>query len=135
MTRQEIQEKKIKKEKQFIESIKGQKIDGKTKGKFRLTDTWKNFRKYIHDKYKVDYLTKRKLTKTWNCHHERFDPKLYTDLNEEFFLPLNNQQHDVLHIVISETIKDPTYLDRLCELVHKHIKLNNGKDVKDFLKD
>ena len=135
MTRQEIQEKKIKKEKQFIESIKGQKIDGKTKGKFRLTNTWKNFRKYIHDKYKVDYLTKRKLTKTWNCHHERFDPKLYTDLNEEFFLPLNNQQHDVLHIVISETIKDPTYLDRLCELVHKHIKLNNGKDVKDFLKD
>ena len=134
MTRQEQKYLKECKEKQFIESIKGQKIDGKTKAEFRLTDTWKNFRKYIHDKYKVDYLTKRKLTKTWNCHHERFDPKLYTDLNEEFFLPLNNQQHDVLHIVISETIKDPTYLDRLCELVHKHIKLNDGKDVKDFLK-
>lgn len=135
MTRAEQKYLKECKEKQFIESIKGQKIDGQTKGKFRLTDTWKNFRKYIHDKYKVDYLTKRKLTKTWNCHHERFDSKLYTDLNEEFFLPLNNQQHDVLHIVISETIKDSTYLDRLCELVHKHIKLNDGKDVKDFLKD
>ena len=134
MTRQEIQEKKIKKEKQFIESIKGQKIDGKIKAEFRKTDYWKNFRKYIHDKYKVDYLTKRKLTKTWNLHHERFDPRLYTDLNEEFFLPLNNQQHDVLHVIISETIKDPTYLDRLCELVHKHIELNGGKDVKDFLK-
>ena len=135
MTRLERKQLIEQKEKKFIESIKVQKIDGKIKAEFRKTDNWKNFRKYIHDKYKVDYLTKRKLTKTWNCHHERFDPKLYTDLNEEFFLPLNNQQHDVLHVVISETIKDPTYLDRLCELVHKHIKLNDGKDVKDFLKN
>ena len=135
MTRLERKQLKEQKEKKFIESIKGQKIDGKIKAEFRKTDNWKNFRKYIHDKYKVDYLTKRKLTKTWNCHHERFDPKLYTDLNEEFFLPLNNQQHYVLHVVISETIKDPTYLDRLCELVHKHIKLKDGKDVKDFLKN
>ena len=31
--------------------------------------------------------------------------------------------------------KDPTFMQRLTEEVNLHIKINNGKDVKDFLKD
>ena len=41
MTRQEQKYLKECKEKQFVESIKGQKIDGKTKAEFRKTDNWK----------------------------------------------------------------------------------------------
>lgn len=134
MTRQEKKYLKECKEKQFIESIKGQKIDGKQKAEFRTTSVWKNFRNKLFKERKVDALTGRKLTKTWNCHHERFDPVLYTDLNEEFFLTLNNQMHDWLHIAISETIKNPNFMNKAKELVELHIKLNEGKDVKDFLK-
>ena len=135
MTRSEQKYLKECKEKQFIESIKGQKIDGKTKAEFRKTSVWKEFRNKLFKERKVDALTGRKLTKTWNCHHERFDPTLYTDLNEEFFLTLNTQIHDWLHIAISETIKNPKFMDIAKEFVERHIQLNNGKDVKDFLKD
>lgn len=135
MTREEKRYIKECKEKQFIESIKGQKIDGKTKAEFRKTNIWKNFRKRLFEERKVDALTGRKLNKTANCHHERFDPTLYSDLDENYFLMLNTQMHDWLHIAISETIKNPKFMDIAKELVEKHIQLNDGKDVKDFLKD
>ena len=135
MTRSEQKYLKECKEKQFIESIKGKKIDGKTKAEFRKTSVWKEFRNKLFKERKVDALTGRKLTKTWNCHHERFDPTLYTDLNEEFFLTLNTQMHDWLHVAISETIKNPKFMDIAKEFIEKHIQLNDGNDVKDFLKD
>ena len=134
MTRAEQKKEKLKKEQEFIQSCKGKYLNQQEKSKFRETTFWKEFRKGLKEKRKVDAITGRKLTKTWNCHHERFDPALYTDLNEEFFLTLNNQMHDWLHIAVSETIKNPNFMNKAKELVELHIKLNEGKDVKDFLK-
>ena len=57
---------------------------------------------------------------------------LYTDLDEKYFLCLNNQMHDLVHICVSETIKNPQFLDNLKKIVDWHIEVNNGKDVKDF---
>ena len=133
MTRAEMKEEKERKEREFVSSIKGKKIDGKTKGEFRRTSFWKDFRKKLRKERKFDELTGRKLTKTWNCHHVRFEPGLYSDLDERYFMCLNNQQHDLVHTVVSETIKDPGYLDRLNAIVRWHLKVNDGKDVKDFL--
>ena len=132
MTRKEQKEEKLKRELEFINSIKGQYIDGKTKNEYRKTSIWKDFRKSLKDKRKVDAITGRKLTKTWNNHHVRFDSRLYTDLDEEYFMCLNNQMHDLVHICVSETIKNPKFLDKLKEVVEWHIKVNNGKDVRDF---
>lgn len=135
MTRQELNYLKECKEKQFIESIKGQKIDGKTKAEFRKTSVWKKFRDYMCGKYKTDYLTHRKLKKGSPLHHMRFSPELYTDLDENFFLLISNASHDLIHQCVSETIKDPSFMERLTYIVNKHIEINNGKDIKDFLKD
>lgn len=132
MTREEQRQEKLRKEQEFIDSIRGIHIDGKIKELFRRTVTWMNFRKYLKEKRKVDELTGRKLTKTWNCHHQRFDSKLYTDLDEKYFSCLNNQMHDLTHICISETIKNPDFMKKLTEFVEYHIKLNDGKDVRDF---
>ena len=132
MTRKEQREEKLRKEKEFIDSIKGTHIDGKIKELFRRTSVWKNFRNELKNERKIDALTGRKLTKTFNTHHMRFDSRLYTDLDKEFFLVLNTQIHDWLHIAISETIKDPAFMDKAKELVMKHIQINDGKDVKDF---
>ncbi len=132
MTRQEQREEKLRKEQEFIDSIKGKHIDGKIKELFRRTSVWNNFRKYLKEKRKVDALTGRKLTKTWNNHHVRFDSKFYTDLDEEYFMCFNNQMHDLVHICVSETIKNPNFLDKLKEIVEWHIKVNDGKDVRDF---
>ena len=132
MTRKEIHERKLQREQELISSLKGKKITGKEKDLFRTTSVWKEFRNRLKAERKVDVLTGRKLTKTWNCHHERFDPALYLDLDERYFLCLNNQMHDVVHICVSETIKDPEFMNRLSEIVQFHIKINEGKDIKDF---
>lgn len=132
MTRKEIHEEKIRKENELISSLKDKMITGKEKDLFRKTSVWKEFRNRLKAERKVDALTGRKLTKTWNCHHERFDPALYLDLDEQYFLCLNNQMHDVVHICVSETIKDPEFMNRLSEIVQFHIKINEGKDIKDF---
>lgn len=135
MTRAEQKKLKEKKENDFIESIKGKKIDGKIKEKYRLTSIWKTFRKFMSSKYKIDFLTHRKLQKKFNLHHVRFSPELYTDLDEKYFRCYNPNTHDILHWLVSETIKDPTFMKRITEEVEFHIKVNDGKDVKDFLKD
>ena len=135
MTREEQKKEKLKKEKEFIESCKGKYLNQQEKSKFRETTVWKEFRKKLKEKRKVDAITGRKLTKTCNCHHERFDSKLYTDLNDNYFLCLNNQMHDLLHICVSETIKNPQFMKRLSKIVDYHIRLNDNKDVRDFRKE
>ena len=135
MTRAEKKYIKEQKEKQFIESIKGQKIDGKTKIEYRKTSVWIQFRKKLFSERKIDFLTHRKLQKKFNLHHMRFSPQLYTDLDEQWFRCYNPNTHDVVHWCVSETIKDPTFMQRLTEEVNLHISINNGKDVKDFLKN
>ena len=89
----------------------------------------------MHDKFKVDYLTHRKLNKTFNLHHMKFDSRFYSELNEERFRCYNSNTHDVIHWLVSETIKDPTFMQRITDEVNLHIRLNDGKDVKDFIKD
>lgn len=132
MTRKEIHEEKLRKEQELISSLRGNIITGKLKELFRRTFVWNNFRKGLKDKRKVDFLTGRKLTKTWNCHHMRFDSRLYTDLDEKYFRCYNNQMHDLVHTCVSETIKNPDFMKKLTDEVNLHIKINEGKDVKDF---
>ena len=132
MTRKEIHEEKLRKEQELISSLKGNIITGKLKELFRRTSVWNDFRKGLKNKRKVDFLTGRKLTKTWNCHHMRFDSRLYTDLDEKYFRCYNNQMHDLVHTCVSETIKNPDFMKKLTDEVNLHIKINEGKDVKDF---
>lgn len=132
MTRKEIHEEKIRKENELIFSLKGQVITGKLKELFRRTTVWIEFRKRLKAERKVDFLTGRKLTKTWNCHHMRFDPRLYTDLDEKYFRCYNNQIHDLVHICVSETIKNPEFMKKLTDEVNLHLEINEGKEIKDF---
>lgn len=133
MTRQERAYLKECKEKQFIESIKGQKIDGKTKAEFRLTTVWKNFRKKF-DK-QIDPITLKKLPKRYNLHHLVLDPSRYTELDEDKFRPHANSTHDLIHLLYGYYRKDKDVLNRIKEELDLMIELNDGKDVKDFLKD
>lgn len=135
MTREQLKQEKLKKEKEFLKSIEGKYLNQQEKSKFRETSVWKEFRKNLKEKRKVDAITGRKLTKTWNCHHERFDPSLYTNLQERYFLCLNNQMHDLLHVCVSETIKNPKFMKKLTDMVNFHIKLNEGRDVRNFRKE
>lgn len=66
--------------------------------KFRYTETWKNFRKRLIVKQKVDPITGSKLGKLANCHHMDLDDEHYTDVSDEsHFVMLNKLSHDVVH--------------------------------------
>lgn len=130
MTRAEQKELKKIKEKKFIESIKGKKIDGRMKSKFRLTDTWKNFRKKFDDQ--TDPITLKKLPKKYNLHHLVLNPAEYTDLDESKFRPHSNSMHDLIHLLYEYYRKDKDILKRIKEELDLMVNLNGGLDVKDF---
>lgn len=125
MTRKELKEKKIKAEKEFIKSIKGREINSELKNKYRTTTQWKELKREIKEERKVDDLTGRPLTKTWNCHHRCTDSRKYTDTKKSQYMALNNQQHSLYHIVYEEMRKNPKYLDKLKKEVLKDLKRNN----------
>ena len=69
MTREEQKKEKLKKEQEFIESIKGKALNQQEKSKFRETTVWKDFRNPF--KGEVDPITLRKLPKRFALHQRR----------------------------------------------------------------
>ena len=131
----------IENEKQFIESINNHKIDSTTKSKYRLTTQWKNFRKSFYiigqkilkngkkkDIIGIDYLTGSKLTKTFNLHHKGNQSDLYTSLDRNRYIALNNLSHKCIHYIYTQMCKDRTYLDRLTKLINEMGEMNNWTD-------
>ena len=134
MTRLEQKLIKEQKEKLFIESIKNKKIDGKQKAEFRKTTIWNNFRKKLFSERKIDALTHKKLSKKFNTHHMKLSPEFYTELNEDWFELLGSSSHDIVHYLYGYYRKDKEILVRLKNILDKMVELNDGKDIKDFLK-
>lgn len=73
----------------------------KEKAKFRRTREWAVFRKKMAEKYNnKDAITGKKLYKGWTLHHLDLNPKNYTILDENNFIPINKQTHDVIHFLV-----------------------------------
>ena len=101
----------------------------KAKKRFRQSAKWLKFRKYIADKFgKKDAISGFPLRKGWNLHHISLDEGKYEDItNEDNFIPLNKQLHEVLHICYKYQSKDSGFLDRLRKYVEKMIQINREK--------
>ena len=69
----------------------------KRKAKFRRTNKWLNFRKYLKKKQKVDPVTGSPLNTKCNCHHLDLSIDHYEMIGEDRQIMLNAQTHDVLH--------------------------------------
>lgn len=73
----------------------------------------------------MDYVTQKKLLKGWNCHHLDMRDENYQDLSDETkFVCCNKQTHEVIHTIFRYYQSDPTYLDRLKEILDKMVKIN-----------
>lgn len=101
----------------------------KAKKKFRQSAKWLKFRKYIQKKFgNKDAITGYPLRKGYNLHHILLDETKYEDItNEDNFIPLNKQTHEVLHICYKYQSKDSGFLDRLKYFVDKMIEINKEK--------
>lgn len=69
----------------------------KHKSKFRQTSKWKNWRKYLKGKRKVDAVTGKPLLKGWNLHHCDMNDAHYENLVEDNFECLNKASHEMIH--------------------------------------
>lgn len=72
----------------------------KNKRNFRASSKWKDFRKKIKEKQKVDFITGKPLYAGFNLHHLDLDEKHYEDIsNEDNFVCLNRKSHDLVHFL------------------------------------
>lgn len=133
MTRAELKLLKLKKEEEFIKSIKGKKITSKEKDMFRSTTCWKEFRARFAKL--VDPITLRKLPKRFQLHHCDLNPEHYTDLVFDNFFPFNGSTHDIVHYLYGYYRKDKDVLKRLKRVLDKMVELNDGKDISDYKKE
>lgn len=97
----------------------------KKKAKFRATSKWKNFRKYLRNKQKIDPVTGSKLNKVSTCHHLSLDVEQYTLIGEDRQVMLNCDTHTCLHFLYgNERIRHDwrkrlDNLAKLCEIMDK----------------
>lgn len=71
--------------------------EAKHKANFRKTSKWKNWRKYMKSKRKVDEVTGKPLYKGWQLHHLDMRDEHYEELYEDRFCCLNRKTHDMIH--------------------------------------
>jgi len=133
VTREEQKKEKLKKEQDFIKSIKGKYVNQSEKSKFRETTVWKEFRKKFVGKQ--DPITLKKLPKRFNLHHMNLCPLDYTELKMDSFVPLNGTTHDLVHYLYGYYRKDKNVLKRLKTVLDKMVEINDGKDICDYKKE
>lgn len=133
MTRAEQKREKLKKEEEFVESLKGKYLNQQEKSKFRNTSIWKEFRKKFSKT--VDAITLRKLPKRYNLHHLSLSPYEYTNLKMNRFVPLSSSMHDAVHLFYNYYRKDRNVLKRLKKILDLMVEINDGKDICDYRKE
>ena len=73
------------------------------KKRFRQTKKWKDFRERKRKEQGKDPVTNSKLIRGYNLHHLDMSPENYTDItNEENFVGLNPQTHDMIHFLYGQ---------------------------------
>lgn len=94
------------------------------KTKFRQSTKWKDFRKEMKQKNKVDFLTQKPLYSGWNLHHLDLNEANYEKIeNEENFCCLNRLSHEFIHWLFR--YKDwREILKRIYELLEKMESIN-----------
>lgn len=98
------------------------------KTKFRSSKQWRVFREKKKKEQVLDPITEKPLSKTFNLHHCCLDENKYTDIsNEENFVGLNSQSHDVVHFFFGDVKRKKNWRKmvlNLIKILKKMDKLN-----------
>lgn len=101
-------------------------MDKKERTKFRNTVKWKRFRAYIKKKQNnIDVITGKKLLKGSNLHHLDLNSDNYSNLeNEDNFVFLNKQTHEMIHWLYRYYANDKSILDRIKLYLDRMVEIN-----------
>ena len=104
------------------------------KRKIRNTNEWSELRQKVRDEQKIDPISMRPLTRTFNLHHLSQDELFYDDLERSRFVGLNDYSHRCIHYLydIIEREGDYDVLDRIRLLIIEMQKIteNDATRVK-----
>lgn len=102
----------------------------KKKANFRGSKVWTEFRKYKREHDCVDYVTRKKLTPSYNLHHMDLDPDHYQDIsNPDNFACLNSKTHDLVHHLYLYYRKDPDVINRLRDVLERMVEINERGEL------
>lgn len=96
------------------------------KDKVRKSREWKEFREKKLKEQKIDPITGKKIQKGANLHHKCLDVNQYHILEDDRFVLLNRQTHEVLHWIYGNEKHKKDWksilkgLQELCEDMDKY---------------
>lgn len=103
----------------------------KRKTKFRASKEWKDFRRQLKKRHKVDCITLRPLTPRANCHHMDLNPENYTNIADEGkFTMLNKSSHDFTHwgYNVAKRIGLKTFSENYNMILRLMLEINGEED-------
>lgn len=105
------------------------KVTQDLKTKFRRSKPWKDLRLKVRKEQRVDPVTLKPLSVTFNLHHLDLNPDNYTEIGHtDHFVGLNSQTHDVVHFFFGDgrIRKDwRSMVERLVAILERMEELNN----------
>ena len=101
----------------------------KMKRRVRQSKAWRTLRNNKNvEQGGLDPISKKKLTKTCNCHHLDLREENYTKIdNKDNFVLLNKMTHDAVHFFYKYYKDDREILNRLKDILDKMLKINGVK--------
>lgn len=96
------------------------------KTKIRTSKAWKELRKKKLKEQKYDPITGKQIRKGANLHHRCLDILQYDNLEEDRFVLLNRNSHDLIHLVYGDERHKKDWrtiiknLIEQCELMDKY---------------
>ena len=105
------------------------------KDKIRKSNEWKEFRAKKLEEQKTDPVTGKKIQKGANLHHRCLDVNQYHILEDDRFVLLNRQTHEVLHWIYGDERHKKDWkmilanLKEQCELMDKYNNINNNVEL------
>ena len=102
------------------------------KRKVRASAEWAELRETVRDEQKIDPISMRPLSKSFNLHHLSQDERYYDDLLPERFVGLNSYSHDCIHYLynIVEREGDYNVLDRVRLLIIEMQKITQADALR-----
>lgn len=102
------------------------------KRKVRASAEWADLREYIRDEQKIDPISMRPLSRSFNLHHLSQDERYYDDLSRDRFVGLNEYSHRCVHYLHDIVVREGDYnvFERLQLIIQQMIDITESDKLR-----
>lgn len=103
------------------------------KRKVRASAEWADLRNLIRDEQKIDPISMRPLSRSFNLHHLSQDERYYDDLSRDRFVGLNEYSHRCVHYLYDIVAREGDYnvFDRLKQIIEEMQRITASDASRD----